>query len=102
MAYLIPYDGRGNLMPYAYARTPAEWRPNDPFKLAVHLVHAPLSSKETYFLYRDDKNRTYPMFIKELANAITAGVVIEGNTMKAVWDVRKIGTSFGLRLVEAL
>lgn len=89
-----PYDKNGL---QHWATTDARWVPNDPFCATLHLEGHKRARTAAYFLWRDENDRAYPMFMTDMFNLVNDAVVVTG-TVTGQWIVCRRGRNYGIRL----
>lgn len=94
----IPFDHNGNLLPNLNGINPATWRPNNEFAARMTLDGAKRgqSGSAAVFVWRDDSDHEWPMFLVDVANLMKQSGVVEGGVVEGRWVVVKRGTNYGL------
>lgn len=110
-SYLAPFTPCGDLLHYAYAardaaraaepgiRNGIDWRRVEPFEARLTIDGMRTGRSAKYLEWLDPDGHRYPMFLKDLIEAIR-GAVIQHGTVCGEWIVRKRGENFGIRLAD--
>lgn len=94
-----PYDRDGNLLHYPQHYGGIEWRLNEPFTARMMLTKVERGRSAAYFIWIDQENHTYPMFMTDMLDFLKRSELSEGITYPdARWIVRKRGRNFGLAM----
>jgi hypothetical protein len=105
--YLIPWDERGNLMPFSKpewcrpANVPpaAAWRPRIEFHATLTLTGTKRHRAGQMFYWRDEDDCTYPMFPNDMRDLILSGAVIADGAVKGRWRGIKRAENYGVAWV---
>lgn len=74
-----------------------DWRPNVPFAKTLRLTETRRGRSAAYFIWRDEDDREFPMFITDMLALVQSGVAIAGGTVTTRWMVTKRGANYGIR-----
>lgn len=82
------------------AYTWLEWRDDASFTAVLYLDGMVRGGHAAYFVWRDDNNHTYPMFMSDIQDLLNRTVVEAGKTELINWIVIKRGKYYGIRMAE--
>lgn len=78
-----------------------DWRPNTPFQTTLRLDGTCRGRSAAYFVWKDDAECEFPMFISDMADLVKAGATVTAGVVTAWWMVAKKGANYGIRLATA-
>jgi hypothetical protein len=76
-----------------------EWRPNEPFTKMLHLIEMQRGRSAAYFIWYDEDNNRYPMFMSDMFDLVKHGEIKNGRVF-ARWIVKKRGQNYGVGLFK--
>ena len=96
-----PFDTNGSLMhhPGSYMQELKEMRPEKIFRATMTYTGFERGRSAAYTMWKDEKGRTYPMFLAELHD--TLPLLVKGS-LNSTWRVTKRGQNFGIKLAKEL
>lgn len=74
-----------------------DWRPNEPFAATLRLVETRRGRSAAYFIWHDEADREFPMFISDMLLLVQSEVAIAGGAVTTRWMVTKRGANYGIR-----
>lgn len=112
---IAPYDRLGNLMHFpakqwhydraspeanasGFVILPPEWRENTPFQAKLTLVSHNRGRSAAYFIWKDEEEHTFPMFMTDLGVLLSTSSVSQGETALERWNIKKRGQNYGVGL----
>ena len=86
-------------VPLGTAKAGVEWRANDPFRARLQISGIERGRSAARFIWVDDDDRRFPMFMTDMENLVRHGVEV-GGIVVGWWMVRQMGQNFGLARIE--
>lgn len=78
------------------------WRPNVPFTATLRLAESRRGRSAAYFIWHDEDDREFPMFISDMLLLVQSGVSIKpGGMVSTRWMATKRGANYGIRHAAA-
>ena len=97
----IPFDTKGNMLSYSGpgALPIHEWRPAEPFETTLTYYKYSRGRSSALLWFKDPEGRLYPFFMADADEVIP---LLQGGVIRGRFEGRKLGTNFGLTLIEHL
>lgn len=77
-----------------------EWREVEPWSGALTLVDYARGRSAAYFLFRDDQDNEYPMFLKDFGELVKNEMPESPGRFLGKWSMCKRGQNYGVQAVK--
>lgn len=99
-SYVYSGGKEGTLPTNKYARKPVTWKDNHTFEAVLKLEGTTRGQSAARFIWSDEENRLYEMFISDMAGLVKSGAVIERGCCGTKWTFTKKGQNYGIKVAK--